>query len=371
MRFIHAADFHLGKPFGQFDEETRVALRQARLDALRASGEAARLHDAPFVLIAGDTFDAEAPPSKLVKRALDVMVAEPSVTWVWMPGNHDSLAAADLWERIARDKPGNVILATDAAPLLIGDDAAILPAPPTVRSPGFDLTEWMGLAETGERIRIGLAHGGVTEFGSEDGGLAIIPPDRAERSELDYLALGDWHGQMRISDRCWYAGASEADSFKGHDAAGVLLVDVATRGAVPTVEPIPIGRYHWQRTEQTFFPGCDPVRILDDALPHEARDRALVRFVGTGRLGLSEHAALRKACEAVADDFHFFDFDLSRIGVEQSVEDLDVIAESGALRVAAESLLAETSLEGRTEQDARIAQTALSHLFHLAQEVGQ
>lgn len=371
MRFIHAADFHLGKPFGQFDEETRVALRQARLDALRATGEAAVAHNAGLVLIAGDTFDAEAPPSKLVKRALDCMAAFPSVQWIWMPGNHDSLAAVDLWERIARDKPNNVVLATVPDVIEIGEDAAILPAPPAVRSPGHDLTEWMSNAETADRIRIGLAHGGVTEFGSEDGGLAIIPPDRAKQSDLDYLALGDWHGQMAIGDRTWYAGSPEADGFKGHEMPGVLLVDIEARGAVPHIEPIAIGRYRWLRIAQTFFAGIDPVTVLEDLLPPSDRDRALIRLVADGRLGLSEHAALSRACEAVADAFHAFDFDLSAIGIEQNVEDLDLIAESGALRVAAESLLAETTLEGRTEADAQIARSALSHLFHLAQEVGQ
>ena len=125
-----------------------------------------------------------------------------------MPGNHDSLVAVDLWERIDRDKPDNVILATKAEPIDWKAIAAILPAPPSVRSHGFDLTEWMGHADTGERIRIGLAHGGVTDFGSEDGGLATIPPNRADLSELDYLALGDWHGQMAIGPKSWYAGLS-------------------------------------------------------------------------------------------------------------------------------------------------------------------
>ena len=371
MRFIHAADFHLGKPFGQFDEETRVALRQARLDALRATGEAAVAYDAALILIAGDTFDAEAPPSKLVKRALDCMSAFPSIQWIWMPGNHDSLAAVDLWERVSRDKPDNVILATTPDVIEIGDDVAILPAPPAVRSPGHDLTEWMSHAETADRIRIGLAHGGVTDFGSEEGGLAIIPPDRAKQSDLDYLALGDWHGQMKIGDRTWYAGSPETDGFKGYETSGVLLVEIETRGTIPKVEPIPIGRYRWQRIAQTFFAGTDPATVLEDLLPSSERERALIRLVADGRLGLSDHAVLRRACEAIADDFHAFDFDLSAIGIEQNVDDLDLIAESGALRVAAESLLAETSLEGRTEEDAQIARSALSHLFHLAQEVGQ
>jgi hypothetical protein len=371
MRFIHAADFHLGKPFGNFAEDTRAGLKTARLDALRATGQLAVQRGVDVVLIAGDTFDAEAPPSRLVKRALDAMAAFPSVTWVWMPGNHDSLAAVDLWERLDRDKPENVILAMKPEVIEIGTDVAILPAPPSVRAPGYDLTEWMGPADTGNRIRIGLAHGGVTDFGSEDGGLATIPPDRAETSNLDYLALGDWHGQMRITPRTWYAGAPEADGFKGHTNAGVLLVEVDGSGQMPRVEQIALGQYQWHRLEIDFFPGSDPLADLHEALPKTGRDFSLVRIIATGRLALSDLAALRDACAKIADDFHFFDANLMKVGIEQTVDDLNVIAEAGALRVAAESIFAATSTEGRTQEDAQIAEMALSHLFHLAQEVAK
>lgn len=371
MRFIHCADLHLGKPFGSFDEDTRAALKAARLEALRAIGNLAVERGAELVLIAGDTFDAEAPPSRLVRRAIDIMAGFSSLQWIWMPGNHDSLAAVDLWERIERDKPENVILATQTQEIEIGQDGAILPAPPAVRSPGFDLTEWMSHADTGNRIRIGLAHGGVTDFGSEDGGLATIPPDRAEQSDLDYLALGDWHGQMAIGQKSWYAGAPEADGFKGHADAGVLLVSIDAHGTPARIEPIPVGRFKWHRLEISFFAGSDPVETLMMALPDADRADSLVKLIGSGRLTLSELARLREACDGIADAFHYFDADLMKIGIKQNEDDLDLIAESGALRVAAESLLAETSIDGRTEEDARIAQQALSHLFHLAQEVGQ
>lgn len=369
MRFVHAADFHLGKPFGNFDEDTRAGLKTARLDALRATGEYAVKHDASLVLIAGDTFDAESPPSRLVQRALDTMAGFPNITWVLMPGNHDSLAAVDLWERLQRDKPENVILATSAEIIEIGDEVAILPAPPSVKAPGHDLTEWMVTANTGARIRIGLAHGGVTDFGSEDGGLAIIPPNRAKTASLDYLALGDWHGQKSITQQTWYAGGPEADSFKGHAAAGVLLVDIDHLGGTLNVEQIPLGKYTWQRIEVDFFSSNDPVVVFEDALPKTDRETTLVQFIGMGRLSLSELSALRAACEEVTDKFHFFKEDLTNIDIEQNTDDLNLIAETGALRDVAESLFEETSTEGRTEEDVRIAKMALSHLFNLAQEV--
>lgn len=62
MRFLHTADLHLAKPFGRFDADTQAALRMARLDAVRRLGDAARAEKAQLILIAGDTFDAEAPP---------------------------------------------------------------------------------------------------------------------------------------------------------------------------------------------------------------------------------------------------------------------------------------------------------------------
>jgi DNA repair exonuclease SbcCD nuclease subunit len=368
MRFFHTADLHLAKPFGRFDEDTRAALRGARLDAVRKIGVAARVHNAEFVLIAGDTFDAEAPPAKVVRRALDVMGEFADLLWVLLPGNHDSLAAVDLWERIARDKPDNVILAVTPEIIEIGDQVAILPAPPTVRNPGVDLTDWMTDAQTGSRFRIGLAHGGILDFGSEEGTVAVIQPDRAERSNLDYLALGDWHGQKSITSRTWYSGSPETDSFKGHSQAGTLLVEITAPGETPQVTSVSIGQFDWQPLALDVFSGTDPVQQLIGALPDLDRDKTLVRVEVSGRLGLLEQSQLRETCQQIADDFHFFEVILDRLGIEQAVDDLDLIATGGALRAAADSLLAATDLQGRTAEDVQIAQIALTHLFHIAQQ---
>jgi hypothetical protein len=302
-----------------------------------------------------------------VRRALDAMAGFGDLTWVLMPGNHDSLAAVDLWERIARDKPDNVLLALAPEIIPLGAHAAILPAPPTVRNPGRDLTDWMAGAETCERLRIGLAHGGVTGFGSEEDTAEVIPPDRADTARLDYLALGDWHGQKSINPRTWYSGAPEADSFKGHAPAGALLVELTAPGAPPQVTPVPTGQFTWTRLHLDCFAGTDPVPYLMDVLPDAGRDKVLLALQATGRLTLLEHSRLRAACAGLADAFHVFEADLDRLGIEQDASDLDLIAESGALRAAADSLLAATDPTGRTAEDAQIARIALTHLFHLAQ----
>lgn len=368
MKFVHAADIHLAKPFGRFDEDTRAALRGARLEALLRIGEVAVENGASFILLAGDTFDVEAPPSKTVRRALSIMGEFSEVTWVLMPGNHDSLAAVDLWERIVADCSGNVRAVTDRGVIEIGDEVAVLCCPPRVKNPGSDMTEWMGAAETGKRFRIGLAHGGVVDFDSEEGSTSIIPPNRAEISSLDYLALGDWHGQMKLTPRTWYSGAPEADGFKGHPPAGVLLVEIDKPGALPVVAPVPTGRFTWQILAMDCLSGQDPIERLYEVLPVAPRENVLLRLLPTGRLGLLDHSRLREACERLHDDFHHFEVSWDDVGIEQVVDDLDLIAESGALRNAADSLFEATGLEGRTAEDVHIAELALTHLFHIAQE---
>ena len=294
IRFLHASDLHLGKPFGGFPEDVRARLRQSRQEVIARLAGAAREGGAAHVLLAGDTFDQETPAPTTIRHALNAMQAASDLTWVLLPGNHDSLAASELWRVLAADRPGNVILATDAAPVDLGG-AVLLPAPCPVRHPGRDLTEWMDDAETGEAIRIGLAHGGVHDFRpGEDAGpgpAGVIAPDRAERANLAYLGLGDWHGRLRIGPATWYSGTPEADSFKPHAPAGALLVGIAAPGARAEIAEVETGALRWARIGLDLVAGKDGVARHDAALPPLAeRATTLADLVVTGEGFLDEQS---------------------------------------------------------------------------------
>jgi len=79
------------------------------------------------------------------------------------------------------------------------------------------------------RLRIGLAHGSIKDFGSRGEANNQIPPDRAERSDLNDLALRDWHGVLEIGSRTWYAGTPETNRFQRDVPGHVLLVDFGGR----------------------------------------------------------------------------------------------------------------------------------------------
>ena len=70
IRFIHTADWQLGKPFGRMPDDVRTALQEARLDAIDAIGKLAADKSADDVLVAGDVFDTFEPGERVVRQAL-------------------------------------------------------------------------------------------------------------------------------------------------------------------------------------------------------------------------------------------------------------------------------------------------------------
>lgn len=368
FRFLHSSDLHLGKPFGGYPDTIRHRLREARHGAIARLAAAARAGGAGVVLLAGDTFDAETPAPDTLRQALRAMGDEGDIRWLILPGNHDSLAATELWRRIGTEAPVNVQALTEARPLELIPGAWLLPAPCTQRRPGRDLTEAMGAATPEGALRIGLGHGAVTDFSGEEGGAGIIPPDRALHSGLDYLALGDWHGQLRIGPATWYSGTPEPDGFK-HGLPGAALLVAAEGPGRVTAEPVVTGQFLWQTPRLDLLPGEDATARLAAVLPRQRARDHLLRLTVAGRLPLADRAALDAELTRIAPDFGWFASDLTALTVEARPDDLDLIDRAGALRQAAERLLAEAGDSALPQADRDTAAAALSRLFGLAQEV--
>lgn len=370
IRFIHSSDLHLGKPFGRFPEDVRVRLRQARADTLPKLASLARDYTASHILLAGDTFDQTTPAPTVIRQALNMMRAADHVSWVVMPGNHDHANATELWRQVAQDAPQNVTLLLKPEPYALTSEATLLPAPPTERHPGRDLTDWFDNATTAETLRIGLAHGSVTNFdSSEEGASSVIAPDRARRAGLKYLGLGDWHGQLQIGPETWYSGAPETDGFKHSQTASVLLVEIAGKTASAKVTSLPTGSINWQRALLDLTDEDDCAAVHDAVLPPLSR-RALTLFdLGiTGRAGPLDRVALEQAIAKVAPDFLWHKADLSALGMVHNTADLDAIDQHGALRATAEALAQEAANDSLSAEDRAVAQAALSHLFSFALE---
>jgi DNA repair exonuclease SbcCD nuclease subunit len=375
-RFVHTADLQIGKPFNWASGRAQTKLREAREEAVGRIGEVADEHEANFILIAGDFFDDNTVGNDVVSRTCQ-RLSEIDVPVYILPGNHDfSGSPASVYHRplFQRQKPEHVRVLTEPEPVLLGDDepkaadAAILPAPVERRNERGDPTRHLG-ADVGPQgvIRIGLAHGGVEDFG-EGEAASRIDPNRAEEADLDYLALGDWHGTKQVGERTWYSGTPEPDSFKQNDPGHALVVEIEEPGGDPTVQPVDTATYTWLRKDARLQGPEDLGALerwfedIDDPLS------VLVRLELSGSLGLEAMSDL----EAMKEKLENLVLETRHRGTVRpraSAEELQQIASDGYVGDTVEALQALSDGEGDKAETADRA-LQLLYQFHREQEAG-
>ena len=370
FRFVHSSDWHLGKPFGRFEDSAlRARLGEARHQIIDSLADLALKEKAPYVVVAGDVFDSEMPSEQVLRQSIDAMRRRRTVRWFLLPGNHDLDKPGGVWARVLAQGAKNVVVMNKPEPVEMTAGVFALPAPCSgVKDPGRDRTRWMAEAETPEdAVRIGIAHGTAREFGGEREHSAVIDADRVESARLDYLALGDWHSTVKISDRCWYSGTPEPDRIKRRPTGQCLLVEIAGAGRGPAVEEIATGQFQWREHAIDLLPDTEPAPLLEQALDDVEIPRdCIVDLRLSGRLGLSGRAAWQAALDQWGPALAHWSVDWSRVATEAEADDLDRIALGGALRAAADELHEEGLDESRSEAERAASRLALRRLYEWA-----
>ncbi len=317
--FIHTADWQLGKPYQRVaNNDKRVRLQHERIQCLRRIGEAARENNASFVLVAGDLFDSPRPLKSTVAAACEAIGAM-QIPVLVIPGNHDPGGPGSLWEQpfFLREQEQHapnlrVILAPE--PVIL-ENAVILPAPLLRRHDNADPTAWIRSAFDSPTFptdlpHIILAHGSVQGFDStqddedeESQGLNRIDLSRLPDADIDYIALGDWHGTKQISAKAWYSGTPEIDRFpKGSDNdPGNILIVQATRGQTPQIEKKSTGNFRWNDfpyhfSEDESFDAFQTA--LNEHIGQWGQD-SLLKLTLTGSLGIETSGRLADLIESL------------------------------------------------------------------------
>ena len=314
ITFIHTADWQIGKPFGSItDEEKRQRLMQARIDAIGRLGQLVSSTGASFVIVAGDLFDSPTVTDSTISATLAKIGALQVPVHV-IPGNHDHGGPAGIWARPHflhewKSLAPNLQVHLESEPVEV-DDAVLLPCPLLRRHEAIDPTAWVRDIDWGEvpaKPRIVLAHGGVhgftTESDGEDSGGAAnrLTLERLPVAEIDFIALGDWHGTKEVGPKAWYAGALEQDRFpKGDDySAGNALVVTVERGGNPSVSIERTGNTQWHRTHYRFtddsaMPAFET--FMQDLLGSRVGEDLLELDI-EGALGFAEMEVLQRQIE--------------------------------------------------------------------------
>jgi DNA repair exonuclease SbcCD nuclease subunit len=299
MRILHTADWQIGTQFGQFTPEEAAHLGEARLETVRHIASLATARGVDAVLVAGDVFDQQTVSETLIRR-LFAALAGYAGPWYLLPGNHDAALAESVWTRAQRlgCVPSNAhVLLEPGAVELHEHKAALLYAPLTQRNTYEDTTAFFDSVVTPEGyLRIGLAHGSVTGILQEDVDSANpIDANRAQTASLDYLALGDWHGEYRVNERIRYSGTHEQDRFRSNEPGYVLEVELKAPGVEPVVQRTRVGKYRWHLLKPNLTVPSDVVQLRTQLTAFGEKD--VLRLEVTGTLALADAQALNELVE--------------------------------------------------------------------------
>jgi DNA repair exonuclease SbcCD nuclease subunit len=357
LKLLHTADWHLGKRFRSFSEESEKKLTWARLAVLERILLAAERHAVDAVLCAGDLFD-EPLPSAVWWEA----VAECFKKRAWktrpvflLPGNHDPLIADSVWapeHKFRRSLPDWVhVIDREDFEYPLANGAVLYAVPCMSKSGQSDPTESIPVRAPGdERVRIGMVHGST--FDATDARNFPIDADAAVTRGLDYLAIGDTHSfrlvpPTRLQPPTVYPGAPEPTAFDEKDPGSVAVVFI-TRQRRANVRAERVARWTW---EEHHVQSMDALRELarrgdlDDlvmrlkvtmrvpAPQYEEAERILQDFVGTsarqGRVGVLELYSAGLELETNDIDSHVSDLpDILKSVVRELKETADKHPES-------------------------------------------
>lgn len=360
-RFLHTADWQIGRQYGQFEPDDAVPLAEARFAVIERLATLAAEQHVDAVLVAGDVFDAQTVSDRTIRRLFNALKAFKG-PWIMIPGNHDAALAESVWTRAKRlgDLPDNVCIALQAQVLPFPEQGfALLTAPLTQRHTYGDLTEWFDTADTAHGLlRIGVAHGSVQGILAEDIDSANpIALDRAERARLDYLALGDWHGTKQIDARTWYSGTPEPDRFKANDSGQALLVDIDAAGEEPRITPIATGQFRWQLLSHTITVPTDVDALLDSFSHVSPAD--VIDLTLAGQVDLAGHQRIRYALGQVEARARSVKVNLSALRLLPTAEDIAALRADGYLGEVIAELRDQQGEKAARAQDALAILTGL------------
>jgi len=385
LTFLHTADWQIGKPFqGIADASKRERLRNYRIDAVKSLAEVARREGAAFILVAGDLFDSSTPDNDTI-AAFCGAIGSLEIPVYAIPGNHDHAGAGCVWlqpffQKIQEKLAPHFRILTSAEPVAL-PEAVLFPCPLFRKQGTEDPSAWLRSSPADlptERPWLVLAHGSVQGFSSADDE-DRESTDTIEVTRLadgfDYIALGDWHGLKQVAPNAWYPGAIEQDRFpKGDDycAGQVLKVTISARSAVPTVEPITVGRTRWHRLDFAFTEenGIDQLEAqLEGLLGHRAEED-LLRLHLAGMLSLSDSARLSGIFESLRARLLELRLDDQTLAAptDEELESLTLRDDPVIAQVAAEL---QNEIEASSDPEAAsLARTALKELFFEIQQLG-
>lgn len=230
MKFIHAADIHLGAKMDSKFPQHICAMRKEELrNTFKRMVDYARANNVRAIILAGDVFDSDMPPIRDKEFFYSVIRNTPDIDFLYLKGNHDIAAYAE--ENLPNLKTfntqwkyydyGEVVI---AGVEISHDNSASI---------------YSTLSLQPDRLNIAVLHGQIDEVSGKD----KVNLRRLREKNIDYLALGHIHklqsGKIDERGEYAYSGCLEGRGFDEIGEHGFLLLETGkkiTRKFIPFAE---------------------------------------------------------------------------------------------------------------------------------------
>lgn len=358
IRFIHAADLHLGAPIRGLrnaSPEWAARLQRAIVEAYDRVIDAALSRQVDFVVLAGDTFDTSRPSYDDYLRFFEGLAKlhEAGIPAYLVAGNHDPYTtwARDV-ERLppsARllgvNGPEFALFTRDDEPLcLIGGRSYYNQSWPDDERIELGITREaavQALAPANARaaeapFMVGVIHTGI----NFDLKKAPSDPDELLAQDVDYWACGHLHKRfVRPSEsdpRIVFPGCVQARDIKEGGERGCYLVELTESGAPAgrrdrAVSAPPAASQAPGPASSTAEPSTPSASRLSHA-PKLRATRAAIEFVPAASVVLKQMRVDVSACQTLADVSRLVQAELFR--------------ENG--KVFSDEMVVRVTLEGKT-----------------------
>jgi DNA repair exonuclease SbcCD nuclease subunit len=332
MKFIHTADFHLGKSFAFLGDKGSL-LREAQIETLERVAGLAQSESIDFLIIAGDLFDSNEVSSRLLRKTADILKSINPIPVLISPGTHDLLDEGSVYKRKEFKGPNINVFGIDGSVIKVRD-TAIHGRPNDTKQGGVHPLSELKPDATAQ-FNIAVIHASIEIEGKASPDDYLVSTKEIASCGMDYIALGHWHRMSDFSKKrvaAWYSGSPEATKFGEADKAGhVMFVNLDDK---IKIEPIKLGQDEW--LEKTLDVATStPGDLLNSEIKKLGGEKVLLRLHLKGTLPQRHDIDANLLEEEFSDIFFYFNVNTTKVGYPvKEIEDLFPEGTIGDLYIA-------------------------------------
>ncbi len=224
MKFIHCADLHLNSKMDGISSEKAKIRRYETLETFERLCAYAKKNAVKAVIIAGDMFDMENVPIKVINHVFFAIKECPETDFIYISGNHDETVLKEI-----EYLPNNFKIISDRWEKFSYGNVDISGISINKKNSGLF---YDSLFLDKDRINIVTMHGEVAGYNAKEDAEVISIPKLKDKY-IDYLALGHYHtfteGKIDERGKFAYSGCLDGRGFDETGDKGFVLLETDER----------------------------------------------------------------------------------------------------------------------------------------------